>query len=84
MRVGLGLFIEPSFGHGYEQRKAYQSVYRLYFNYDGAYASLATEDRFSHLKLGAAYKHVFKMQSDANLNDLYRFDTQINVFITVF
>ena len=79
VEFGLGSLLNPHLSMDMSNGRHTKQFYRLYFNYDGAYASaLPTEDQFSHLKLGAAYKHVFDdfiLQSDAHLNDLYRFDT---------
>ena len=79
VELGLGSLLNPHLAMDMSNGRRTKQFYRLYFNYNGAYASaLPTEDQFSHLKLGAAYKHVFDdfvLQSDAHLNDLYRFDT---------
>ena len=79
VELGLGFLLNPHLAMDISNGRHTKQFYRLYFNYDGAYASaLPTEDQFSHLKLGAAYKHVFDdlvLQSDLHLNDLYRFDS---------
>ena len=79
IELGLGSLLNPHLAMDMGNGRHTKQFYRLYFNYDGAYTSaLPTEDQYSHLNLGAAYKHVFDdfvLQSDAHLNDLYRFDT---------
>ena len=76
VELGLGSLLNPHLAVDMSNGRHTKQFYRLYFNYDGAYASaLPTEDQFSHLRLGAAYKHIFDdfiLQSDAHLNDLYR------------
>ena len=78
VELGLGSLFNPHLAMDLSNGRRTKEFYRMYFNYNGAYASaLPTEDQFSHLKLGAAYKHVFDgfvLQSDMHLMDLYRFD----------
>lgn len=80
VELGLGSLLNPHLAMDMGNGRRTKQFYRLYFNFNGAYTqALPTEDQFSYLKLGAAYKHVFDdfvLQSDVHLNDLYRFDTE--------
>ena len=84
IELGIGSLLNPHLAMDISNGRSTKSMYHAYLNYDGAFSNnIPLEDTYSNLMLGAAYKRVFKayvLQSDAHINDVYRFNASDNSF----
>lgn len=78
VKFGLGTLLNPSVSLDLSSGKSTKSIYQANLNYDGAFSeNMNSQNKFSDLSFGGAYKRVFKsfiLQSNLLLDDRFRFD----------
>ena len=78
VELGMGSKINPHLSLDLSNGKSTKSIFQAYLNYDASFSEITnSQDKFSYLSVGGAYKRVFKsliMQSNLLLDDRFRFD----------